>query len=76
MTSEESLRVAKLADKLVKSGICTITGEEAVTMIRDAASRLNIDLEQADLERTREILSRGKPMSQIIREMRYGEDLP
>jgi len=70
MTSEESLRVAKLADKLVKSGICTITGEEAVAMIRDVASRLNIDLEQADLERTREILSRGTPLSKIIKEMR------
>ncbi len=44
--------------------------EEVVLMLEDIARRLNISLDEASLERTREILGRGESVSKIIREFR------
>ena len=66
----EETRIAKVAEKLVKSGLYTMTGEEAESLLKYAASRLNVDLTKADLEKTREILSKGTPLSKIVIEMR------
>jgi len=37
------------------------------------ASNLGVDLKRADLEKTRELLSKGTPLSRIIIEMRRRE---
>ena len=56
----------ELAERLLKLGIYTMSKEEAVAMIEECAKQLNLDLSEADLEKTREILSKGKPMAEIL----------
>ena len=47
-----------------------MSDEEAASMIKEIAYKLNIDLKKADLKRTREVLKKGKPLSKIVVEMR------
>jgi hypothetical protein len=42
----------------------------AHSYLMNLASRLNLDLRDSDLEETRKILSKGKSLSAIVREMR------
>lgn len=65
-----SKNMSKIAERLLKTGIYTMSEEEVASMIKEVAYKLNIDLEKADLKRTREILKRGKPLSRIVVEMR------
>ena len=62
--------MSKIAERLLRTGIYTMSEEEAASMIKEAAYKLNIDLKKADLKRTRDILKRGKPLSRIVVEMR------
>ena len=39
-------------------------------MIEDFVNKLGIDLKKADLEKTREILKKGEPLSKIVIDMR------
>ena len=64
------MATSRLADRLFKAGIHTMSREEAVSMIEDFANKLSIDLRKADLEKTREILKKGKPLSKIVIDMR------
>ena len=64
------MATSRLADRLFKAGIHTMSREEAVSMIEDFASKLGIDLKKADIEKTREILKKGKPLSKIVVDMR------
>jgi len=47
-----------------------VSAGEAVSMIREGAHKLGLDLSKADMEKTRDILSRGTPLSEIVKEMR------
>jgi hypothetical protein len=47
-----------------------LTGKRASRMLREAADAMGLDLRDADLEKTRKILSKGTPLSKIIIEMR------
>ena len=62
--------MSKIAERLLKAGIYTMSDEEAASMIKEIAYKLNIDLKKADLKRTREVLMKGKPLSKIVVEMR------
>lgn len=42
---------------------------EAHSCLVNLASILNIDLRESDMEGTRRVLSKGKPLSAIVREM-------
>lgn len=65
-----NVTLEKIADRLVKSGMYAVTGEEGAKMLREAAYNMGIDLRKADLERTKRILSKGTPLSYIVKEMR------
>lgn len=70
---KEKSKLATIAEKFVKSGAYTATGKDAALYFLQAAESLGIDLtkdKKYDLEKTRRILGRGTPMSQLIREMR------
>ncbi|MFQ5711756.1 MAG: hypothetical protein ACE5GD_08250 [Candidatus Geothermarchaeales archaeon] len=69
-SQERSEYVVKTLERLARLGVYTMGGEEAAAMLRETAHKLGLDLKKADLEKTREILGRGTPMAQIIREMR------
>lgn len=43
---------------------------EAHLYLVNLASRLKVDLGESDIEATKKILSKGKPLSAIVREMR------
>lgn len=61
--------VAELPEKIVKSDLYVSKGVE----IEEIAKKLGIKvgrLESNDLERVRKILSRGVPLSEIVREHR------
>ena len=62
--------MSKIAERLLKTGIYTMSEEEVASMIKEVAYKPNIDLKKADLKRTRGILKRGKPLSRIVVEMR------
>jgi len=64
------MATSRLAERLFRAGIHTMSREEAVSMIEDFANRFSIDLKKADLERTREILKKGEPLSKIVVDMR------
>lgn len=64
------MATSKLAERLFKAGIYTMSKEEAVSMIEEFANKLGINLRKADMERTREILRKGKPLSKIVVDMR------
>jgi len=70
MAGNEETRLAKIAAGFIMSGAYTLTGQEAGALLREAAAKLGIDLRKADMERTREILSKGTPLSHLVREMR------
>ena len=70
VTYEKKTELVKAAERLRETGLYTISGKEAAYMLRDAAYKMGIDLKKADLEKTRKILSKGTPLSQIILEMR------
>lgn len=57
-------------ERYLKTGLFAMSKEEVVLMLEDIARRLNISLDEASLERTREILGRGESVSKIIREFR------
>jgi hypothetical protein len=44
--------------------------KEAHSYLLNLASRLNIDLRESDIEEAKRILSKGKPLSAIVKEMR------
>ncbi len=44
--------------------------KEAHSYLMDLASRLNVDLRESDIEETKRVLSKGKPLSAIVKEMR------
>ena len=61
--------VAELPEKVVKSGLYISKGVE----IEEIAKKLGIKvgkIESNDLERVREILSEGEPLSKIVKEQR------
>ena len=60
------MATSRLAERLFKAGILTMSREEASSMIEDFANKLGIDLRKSDLEKTREILKKGKPLSKIV----------
>ncbi len=64
------MATSRLAERLFRAGIYTMNREEAISMIEDFASKLGIDLRKADLEKTREILKKGEPLSKIVIDMR------
>ncbi|RLI78905.1 hypothetical protein DRP07_10615 [Archaeoglobales archaeon] len=64
------MSTSKLAERLFKAGIHTMSKEEAISMIEDFANKFSIDLRKADLDKTREILKKGKPLSRIVIDMR------
>lgn len=70
VTYERKSELVKAAERLKETGLYTVSGEEAAYILRDAAYKMGIDLEKADLEKTGKILSKGTPLSQIILEMR------
>ncbi len=43
---------------------------EAHLYLVNLASRLNVDLRESDIEETKRVLSKGKPLSAIVKEMR------
>ena len=67
---KSNVALEKIADRLVKSGMYTVTGEEGAKMLREAAYNMGVDLQKADPGRTKKILSKGTPLSYIIKEMR------
>ncbi|WP_456330295.1 hypothetical protein [Archaeoglobus sp.] len=64
------MATSRLAERLFRAGIHTMSREEAASMIEDFANRLSIDLKRADLEKTREILKKGEPISKVVVDMR------
>ncbi len=44
--------------------------KEAHSYLMNLASRLNVDLRESDIEETKRVLSKGKPLSAIVKEMR------
>lgn len=61
----------KILERLEKSGVYTMSGEEAANMLKQAAYDMGLDLnKEIDIDEVRKILGRGTPISQIIREMR------
>ena len=44
--------------------------KEAHSYLVNLASRLNVDLRESDIEETKRVLSKGKPLSAIVKEMR------
>ena len=64
------MATSKLADRLFRAGIHTMSREEAISMIEDFTNKLSIDLKKADLEKTREILKKSEPLSKIVIDMR------
>lgn len=60
------MATSRLADRLFKAGIHTMSREEAVSMIEDFVNKSSIDLRKADLEKTREILKKGEPLSKTL----------
>ncbi|MBI2126512.1 MAG: hypothetical protein HYU02_04265 [Thaumarchaeota archaeon] len=67
---ESNVTLERIAKRLVKSGMYTVTGEEGAKMLREAAYNMGIDLRKADLEKTKKILAKGTPLSYIVRGMR------
>ncbi len=45
------MATSRLAERFFRAGICTMSREEAVSMIEDFANRLSIDFKRADLEK-------------------------
>ncbi len=43
--------------------------KEAHSYLMNLASRLNVDLRESDIEETKRVLSKGKPLSAIVKEM-------
>jgi len=60
------MATSKLADRLFRSGIHTMSREKAISMIEDFVNKSSIDLRKADLEKTREILKKGEPLSKTL----------
>ena len=60
------MATSKLADRLFRAGIHTMSREEAISMIEDFANKSGIELRKANLEKTREILKRGESLSKIV----------
>ena len=60
------MATSKLADRLFRAGIHTMSREEAISMIEDFANKSGIELRKANLEKTREILKRGKSLSKTV----------
>jgi hypothetical protein len=49
---------------------CAMSKKEAHSYLLNLALRLNVNLGEADIEETRRILGKGKPLSAIVKEMR------
>jgi len=64
------MATTRLAERLFKTRIHTMSKEEAISMIEDFANKLSIDLKKANLDKTREILKKGEPLSKIVIDMR------
>jgi len=64
------MATSRLADRLFRAGIHTMSREKAISMIEDFVNKSSIDLRKADLKRTREILKKGEPLSKIVIDMR------
>ncbi len=61
----------RLVNELAKSGEYRIKGEKLREIIRHTAESIRVDLSKPyDLEKTRKILGKGKPMSDIVSQMR------
>ncbi len=64
MISEKKI-IAKLSEKLARSGLYMSRGEE----IKDLVKKLNLDIKEITEEEmgaVRKILSRGEPLSKIV----------
>jgi hypothetical protein len=44
--------------------------KEAHSYLMNLASRLNMNLSKSDIKKTKNVLSKGEPLSAIVREMR------
>ncbi len=44
--------------------------DEAHSYLMNLAARLKVDLRESDIEETKRVLSKGKPLSTIVKEMR------
>lgn len=63
--------IRRSAEELAQSGEHYLTGEELAADIRYMARVLGIDLDKPyDIKEARRILSKGTPISDILREMR------
>jgi len=66
--------VAELPEKIVKSGLYVSKGVE----IEEIAKKLGVKvgrMKSNDLKRVRRILSKGEPLSEIVREQRKAQEL-
>lgn len=67
---EPETKLEKAVHRLAKTGVYTMTPKEAHAYCMKIAKDLNLDLSQANLAETKNILSKGMPLSHLIREMR------
>ena len=61
--------VAELSEKIAKSGLYTSKGVEIERIARKLGIKVR-KIGEGDLERVREILSKGEPLSKIVIEQR------
>ena len=62
--------IAEFSGEIVKSGLSVSKGREVEEIAKKLGIRVR-KIESNDLERVREILAKGEPLSKIVRE--YGE---
>jgi len=69
----EGSRLAEAAERYMRARVNVMSRAEAHAYLTKIAFNLGVDLKRADLEKTRELLSKGTPLSRIIVEMRRRE---
>jgi len=69
----EGSGLAEAAERYMRARVNVMSRAEAHAYLTKIASNLGVDLKRADLEKTRELLSKGTPLSRIIIEMRRRE---
>ncbi len=48
----------------------TMSRDQAHSYLMNLAALLNVDVRESDIEETKRVLSKGKPLSVIVKEMR------
>ena len=70
MVEYQSKSSDEIMARQAKARVYAMSPEQAHFYLMDLATKLEIDLNQADLEETRRNLSKGTPLSRIVLEMR------